>query len=183
MPATNETRDNTTLLPSILPPRTTSGDDLAAACPSVQHDEASIYTQTLLITANSRSQKALARHSVEIGLPKHYAQNHLVPKGKMWVVGVKAKKISLKKDVLILKFMSPPSLRNVQIQLFCTGLETKTKQGQGADWSIMTALKITNSGAKSRFDLGVRCKPRSNTTCSMIAAYDSMMGGTIFDAS
>ena len=39
--ATNE-RDNITLLPSILPPRTTSGDDSAAARPSVQHDETGV---------------------------------------------------------------------------------------------------------------------------------------------
>ena len=39
--ATNE-RDNITLLPSILPPRATYGDDSAAARPSVQHDEAGI---------------------------------------------------------------------------------------------------------------------------------------------
>ena len=39
--ATNEF-DNITLLPSILPPRTTSGDDSAAVRPSVQHDEAGI---------------------------------------------------------------------------------------------------------------------------------------------
>jgi len=38
---TNE-RDNITLLPSILPPRTTSGDDSAAARPSVQHDETGV---------------------------------------------------------------------------------------------------------------------------------------------
>jgi len=48
---------------------------------------------------------------------------------------------------LIVKLLSPPSLKSVQIQLFCTSLEPKTKQGQGADLSIMTALKITNPGA------------------------------------
>jgi len=37
--ATNES-DNIILLPSILFPRTTSGDDSAVARPSVQHDEA-----------------------------------------------------------------------------------------------------------------------------------------------
>ena len=69
------------------------------------------------------------------------------------------------------------------IELFCTSLEPKTKQGQGADLSIMLALKITKPGAKSLFDLGVRCKPRSDTTRNMIAAFDSMLGGTIFEAS
>ena len=47
----------------------------------------------------------------------------------------------------------------------------------------MTALKLNHPGAKSLFDLGVRCKPRSDTTRGMIAAFDSMLDGTIFDAS
>jgi len=47
----------------------------------------------------------------------------------------------------------------------------------------MIALKMTNPGAKSLFDLGVCCKPRSDTTRSMITVFDSMMGCTIFDAS
>ena len=118
-----------------------------------------------------------------IDLPKHYAPNHLIPEGKMRVVAVKAKKISSKKAVLIVKFISPPSLKDVHMQLFCTSLEPKTKQGQEADLSILTALKITKPGAKSLFDLGARSKPRSDITRNMIAAFDSMMGGTIFDAS
>jgi len=40
VPATNETRDNATLLSSILPPRATSSDDLAAVRPSVHLDKA-----------------------------------------------------------------------------------------------------------------------------------------------
>jgi len=121
--------------------------------------------------------KAFARHSVEIGLPKHYAPNHVVQEGKMRVVGIKSKKISSTKAVLIVKFISPPSLENVQMQMFCTSLEPNTKQGQGADMSIMSVLTLTNPGAKSLFDLGVRYKPRSETTRGMIAAFDSMLGG------
>ena len=116
-----------------------------------------------------------------MGLPKHYAPNHVVLEGKMRVVGIKAKKIPLTKAVLIVKFISPTSLKNVQMQMFCTSLEPKTNQGQVADLSIMTALKLTNPGAKSLFDLGVLCKPRSETTRGMIAAFDSMLGGSIFD--
>ena len=139
---TNE-RDNITLLPSILPPRATSGDDSAAARPSVQHDEAGIDLHANIVDYTKLEiAKALARHSVEIGLSKHYAPNHVVPEGKMRVVGIKAKKISSTKAVLIVKFITPPSLKNVQMQLFCTSLEPNTKQGQGADLSIMTSLKI-----------------------------------------
>ena len=88
MTATNE-RDNITLLPSILPPRATSGDDSAAARPSVQHDEAGIDLHANLVDYTELEiAKALARHSVEIGLPKHYAPHHVVPEGKMRVVGI-----------------------------------------------------------------------------------------------
>jgi len=124
--ATNE-RDNITLLPSILPPCATSGDDSAAARPSVQQDEAGIDLHANLVDYTGLEfAKALARHSVEIDLPKHYAPNHVVPEGKMRVVGIKAKKISSTKAVLIVKIISPPSLKNVQMQMFCTNLETKT---------------------------------------------------------
>jgi len=101
----------------------------------------------------------------------------------MRVVGIKAKKISSTKAVLIVKFFSPSSLKNVQMQMFCTNLEPNTKQERGTNLSIMTALKLTNPGAQSLFDLGVRCKPRSDTTRGMIVAFNSMLGGTIFDAS
>jgi len=106
----------------------------------------------------------------------------VVLEGKLRVVGVKAKRFS-SKAVLIVQFISPSSLKNVQTQLFCTSPEPRTKQGQGANLSIMTAFKTTKPGAKSLFDLGVRCKPRSDTTRNMIAALDSMVSGTIFDAS
>jgi len=103
--ATDE-RDIITLLPSILPPRATSGDDSAAARPSVQHYEAGIDLHANLVDyIELEIAQALARHSVEIGLPKHYAPNHVVPEGKMSVVGIKAKKISSTKAVLIVKFI------------------------------------------------------------------------------
>ena len=61
------------------------------------------------------------------------------------------------------------------MQMFCTSFEPKTKRGQGTDLSTMTAFTLTNSGAKSLFDLGVCCKPRSETKRGMIAAFDSML--------
>jgi len=121
--------DNITLLPSILPPRATSGDDSDAARLSVQHNEVGIDLYANLVDYTKLEiAKALARHSVEIGLPKHYAPNHVVPEGKMRVVGIKAKKIASTKAVLIVKFISPPSLKDVQMQMFCTSLNQKTNQ-------------------------------------------------------
>jgi len=163
--------DNVPFLPSIWPPRANSGHDSAAVRPFVQHDEAGINLHANLFRYSELEiAKALARHSVEIGL----TPNHVVPEGKMRIVGIKAKKISLTKAVLIVKFISPSSLKNVQMQMFCTRLEPNTKQGQGANLSIMKTLTLTNPGAKSLFDFGVRCKPRSESTRGMIAAFDSM---------
>jgi len=59
VPATNKERENATLLPTILPPHATSGDDLAAARPFIEHYASSISTPILPITANSRSEKHL----------------------------------------------------------------------------------------------------------------------------
>jgi len=110
-----------------LPPRATSSDDSVAARPPVQHDEAGIDLHANLVDySNLEIAKALARHSVEM----HYAPKHVVQDGKMRVVGIKAKKISSTKAVLIVKFISPPSLKNVQMQMFCTSLEPQTKQAR-----------------------------------------------------
>ena len=51
--------------------------------------------------------------------------------------------------------------------------------------SQMGSPAAANPGAKTLFDLGVRCKPRSETTRGMISAFDSMLARacTIFDAS
>jgi len=135
--ATNE-RDNITLLPSILPPRATSGDDSAAARPSVQHDEADIDLHANLVEYTELEiAKALARHSVEIGLPKHYAPTQVVQEGKMRVVAIKAKKIASTKAVLIVKFISPPSLKNVQMQMLCTSLNpTSLNKSQQVSTSL-----------------------------------------------
>ena len=65
------------------------------------------------------------------------------------------------------------------MQMSCTNLEQNTKQGQGADLSIMTALKMNNPGANSLFDLNIRCKPRSEATRGMIAAFNNILDGTI----
>ena len=102
----------TPLLPTILLPRATSVNTASVAPPCVEYDEAGFDIHANLAGYTELEiAKALARHSVEIGLPKHYAPNHLVPEGKMRVVAVKAQKISSQKAVLIVRFISPPSLR------------------------------------------------------------------------
>ena len=81
----------TPLLPTILLPRATSVNTASVAPPCVEYDEAGFDIHANLAGYTELEiAKALARHSVEIGLPKHYAPNHLVPEGKMCVVAVKA---------------------------------------------------------------------------------------------
>ena len=85
VPATDKSRENSTLLPTILLPCATSCDDLAAARPFVEHDEPGINLHANLADyCKLEIAKALPRHSVKMGLPKHYATNHFF--------GVKAKK-------------------------------------------------------------------------------------------
>ena len=107
--------DVNTLLQMILPPRATSDDDFAAACPFFECDQAGIDLHAHLANYSTlKISNALARHFVEVGLPKQYAPNQLVLGDQMRVVGAKTKKISTKKAVLIVKFISPPSLKEVQ---------------------------------------------------------------------
>jgi len=116
LPAANEARDNAMLLPKILPPRA-SGDDIVAARPFDAYDKDGIDIHANLADYSELEiAKALARHSVEIGLPKHYAPRH-TSEGKMRVAGIKARKFTSKKAVLFVKFISPPSLKDVHIQL------------------------------------------------------------------
>jgi len=100
LPATDETRNNVTLLPSILPPRANSGYASAAERPSVQHDGAGINLHAYLAGYSELEiATALAPYSVEIGLPKFYDPNFVFLEGKMRVVGIKAQKISWTKAV------------------------------------------------------------------------------------
>jgi len=81
--------------------------------------------------------KALARHFVEICWPKHYAPDNVVPEGSLCIVRDKARNLQIwkKNAILIVKFVSPPSFKDVHTQLFCTSLEPNTKKGQGAGLS------------------------------------------------
>ena len=58
-----------------------------------------------------------------------------------------------------MKFFAPASLKDTEIQLFCTSLEPKTRLGfigQGADSTLLTAIHKTHPHAKTLHDIGVR---------------------------
>ena len=102
---------------------------------------------------------ALMKHSqaVEIILPSNYAPHCIVPKdGEIRVTGVQAKKISKHKAVLVVKFLLLASLKDTEIQLFCISMEPKTRLGQGADLTLLTAIHTTHPHAKTLHDVSVR---------------------------
>ena len=116
----------------------------------------------------------------------------------MRVVSVKATPISKTKAVLIVKFLSPPSLKDKKIQLFYTSHEPMRSVGKGEDFSIMTGIKMTKPNAKSLYDLGVRAqsqnevtqallatfemkRARSKDTRALLAAFAETRGGSIFN--
>jgi len=113
---------------------------------------------------------ALMKQSVEIILLSNYAPHGIVPKdGEMRVTGIQAKKISKHKAVLVVKFLAPASLKDTEIQLFCTSLEHQTCLGQGADLTLLTAIRKTHPHARTLHDIGVRKKSDADTTRVLLA--------------
>ena len=68
------------------------------------------------------------------------------------------------------------------MQMYCTSLEPKHGLGPGADLSILTAIKYTPPKAKSPYDIGVRVLSDADITRAMLADFNSMKGGNVFDA-
>ena len=66
----------------------------------------------------------------------------------MRVVGVDTKKLTKTKAVLIVKFLTPQSLKDFTMQMYCTSLETKRGLGQGADFSVLAAINYAIPHAK-----------------------------------
>ena len=137
--------------------------------------------------------RALLKHQVAIPLPDTYAPGNLpAPNGDMVVVGTRVQTLSKKKACLWVRFVSPPSLLGREIQLYPRSLEPKSGAGKGADFSILTALSHTRPNASTLADLGVRSSgllswsappaQASTQTRALLAAFDSMQGGTRFCA-
>jgi len=101
--------------------------------------------------------------------------------GEMCVIGPDTKKLTKPKAVLIVKFLTPQSLEDTTMQIYCTGLEPKRILGQGADLCILTAMKYTLPWAKSLYDIGVRVMSAADISRAILADFDSMKGGSVFD--
>ena len=94
----------------------------------------------------------------------------------MRVIGVGTEKLTKTKAVLIVKFLTPPSLKDSTMQMYCTSLEPKRGLGQGADFSVLTAIKYTLPHAKSLHDIGVRVMSAADVTRAMLADLNSLKG-------
>jgi len=84
--------------------------------------------------------RAFLKSSVEFIFPAHYKPDVT---GEMRVVGVDGLKLTKSKAVLLVKILSPQSLRDTSMQMYSTSLEPKRGLGQGADLSVLTAIKYT----------------------------------------
>jgi len=62
----------------------------------------------------------------------------------MRITGVDTKKLTKTKAVLIVKFLIPQSLKDSTMQMYFTILEPQRSLGQGADLSILTAIKYAS---------------------------------------
>jgi len=94
-------------------------------------------------------------------------------------IGVDTKKLTKTKVGLIVKFLTPQSLKDSNMQMYYTSLEPKRSLGQGAYLSILTAIKYTLPQAKSQYDIRVRVMSAADITRAMLADFDSMKRGSV----
>jgi len=99
--------------------------------------------------------------------------------GEMRVIGVDTKKLTKTKAVLIVKFLISQSLKDSTMQMHCTRLEPNRGLGQGADISILTAIKYTLPQAKSLYDIGVNVMSAADIKRAMLANFNSIKGGSV----
>ena len=98
---------------SVMPPR--SAHTSARATDEITiHDNLDDFSELVIA-------RALLKHSLEFVLPAHYKPDDT---GEMRVVGVDALKLTKSNAVLIVKFLSPQSLRDATMQMYCTSLKS-----------------------------------------------------------
>jgi hypothetical protein len=125
---------------------------------------------------------AFVTHKFPVTLPAHYNPTGMpTPKGDM--VAVKAQKQTRDKATVWVQFLSPPSHAGKQIQLYPKSLEPKNGPAQGADLSLLTAVKAVKAQfphATTWRDLGVATPSSSHTTASALAALAAYSGVNVF---
>jgi hypothetical protein len=121
---------------------------------------------------------AFVTHKLQVTLPAHYNPAGMpTPRGEVVVVAVKAQKQTRDKATVWVEFLSPPSRVGKQIQLYPKSLEPKNGPAQGADFSLLTAVKTQFPRAITWRDLGVTMPSNSHTTAAALSALAASSGG------
>ena len=90
------------------------------------------------------------RYKYTITLPPRYNPPSLpLPKGEMVVIAVKAQRQTKDKAVVWVEFLSPLSHKGHQMQLYPKSLERKNGPAQGADFSLLSAVREASPLAKT----------------------------------
>jgi len=87
-----------------------------------------------------------------------------------------------RKVTVRVEFLSPPSHVGKQIQLYPKTLEPKNGPAQGADISLLTAVKTQYPNAKTWRDVGVVTPRNSHATASALGAFASYSASVRFSA-
>ena len=123
------------------------------------------------------------RYKYPVTLPPRYNPPSLpLPKGEMVVIAVKAQRQTKDKAVVWVEFLSPLSHKGHQMQLYPKSLERKNGPAQGADFSLLSAVREASPFAKTWSDLGVVPPRASAVTTAALAALSAYAGGTRFTA-
>ena len=121
---------------------------------------------------------AFVTHKFPVTLPSHYNPAGMpTPKGDMVVVAVKAQKQTRDKATVWVEFLLPPSHAGKQIQQYPKSLEPKNGPAQGADFSLLTAVKAQFPHDTTWCDLGVATPSNSHTTVSASLTHARRMDG------
>ena len=130
--------------------------------------------------------RAFVQHKYPVTLPERYNPSGFPkPKGDMIVIAVKSQKQTREKAIVWVEFLSPPSHAGSQIQLYPKSLEPKHGPAQGADFSLLSAVKEAYPTTTTWSDLGVvPIKPLSSSqaTLALLASASAYVGGTRFSA-
>jgi hypothetical protein len=117
--------------------------------------------------------RAFVAHKFAVTLPAHYNPAGMPPpKGDMVVVAVKAQKQTSEKATVWVEFLSPPSHAGKQTQLYPKSLEPQNGTAQGADFSLLTAVRAQYPNAKTWRDLGVAREPAKKQWAKVRGAFD-----------
>jgi hypothetical protein len=115
---------------------------------------------------------AFVARKFPVTLPAHYNPVGMpTPKGDMVVVAVKAQKQTSEKATVWVEFLSPPSHAGKQIQLYPKSLEPQNGPAQGADFSLLTAVRAQYPNAKTWRDLGVVREPAKKPWAKVRGAF------------